>query len=130
MKNKVNMSKQHRYPWEVIETAIKIYYHWSNTYRSVSSILDSHGVEVSHKTIYEWVQKFSDKISPKNKKMASVQKFSELKIQESYVKCNGEWKYMYAASDKKGKVVSFVLRSKRNMSAARAFLKKNSSFTN
>lgn len=128
MKNRVNMSKQHRYPWEVIETAIKIYYYGNNTYRSVSSILDSHGVEVSHKTIYEWVQKFSDKITPKNKKISAVLKFSDLKIQESYVKCNGEWKYMYTANDKKGKVVSFVLRSKRNMSAARAFLKKHSSF--
>lgn len=128
MKNKVNLHKQHRYPWEVIETAIKIYYSGNSTYRSISSLLESHGVEVSHKTIYEWVQKFYDKISQKNKKLSDVQRFSDLNIQESYVKCNGEWKYMYTAKNKKDNVISFVLRTKKNMSAARSFIKRHPSF--
>ena len=63
MASKERIDKQHRYPWAVIETAVQLYFQQNMTFRSVSEKMLAHGVEVSHKTVYEWVQKFGDNVS-------------------------------------------------------------------
>jgi transposase-like protein len=115
------LDKQHRYPWEVIELAVNWYQKENLTFRAVSDKLNTHGVEVSHKTVFEWVQKFGPTVAKKTKKKV-VQ--SEYDIQEDYVKVNGEWKYMYEAVDKGGSTLNAVFRSRKNMASAKAFLKK------
>jgi transposase-like protein len=115
------LDKQHRYPWEVIELAVGWYQKENLTFRGVSSKLALHGVEVSHKTIFEWVQKFGDTVSKKPKKKLNRANYD---ISEAYVKINGEWKYMYGAVDKAGSVINAVVRNKKNMASAKAFLKK------
>ena len=114
------LDKQHRYPCEVIELAVFWYQHHHLTYRAVSERMLQHGVSVSHKTVFEWVQKFGDVIAGQQRK--SLQK--NTKIQEKYVKVNGEWKYMYQAKDSQGNILNAVLRSRRNLASARSFLKR------
>ncbi|MBM3381198.1 MAG: IS6 family transposase [Betaproteobacteria bacterium] len=117
------LDKQHRYPWEVIELAVTWYQRDNLTYRAVSDKLMQHGVEVSHKTVFEWVQKFGEVVSRKPKR-AARERSSGMQVEESYVKVNGEWKYMYRSTDSKGNMVNAVLRSRRNLASARSFLKR------
>lgn len=114
------LDKQHRYPWEVIELAVFWYQRHHLTYRAVSERLLQHGVEVSHKTVYEWVQKFGEVISKRTQKPQK----KDPNIQEKYVKVNGEWKYMYQATDIRGNTLNAVLRSRRNLASARSFLRR------
>ena len=46
------------------------------------------------------------------------------RMDETYIKLNGAWVYLYRAVDKKGHTVDFLLRAKRNKAAAKAFFKK------
>src|SRR3989338_1741444 len=108
--NSEKLDKQHRYPWPVIETAVQFYTQQNMTYRAISEKLASHGVAVSNKTVYEWVQKFSDKVSSKARKRTS-----NYDVDESYIKCNGNWMYMYRASDKQRTTLSVYLRDKKNL---------------
>jgi transposase-like protein len=39
----------------------------------------------------------------------------------TYIKVKGVWKYLYRAVDKQGKTVDFLLKAKRNMAAKRLF---------
>jgi transposase-like protein len=117
---KERIDKQHRYPWPVIETAVQFYFQNNMTFRSVSEKMLAHGVEVSHKTIYEWVQKFGDKIEKKNRK-----RIPNYEVEESYIKCNGSWKYMYRACDRHDATLSICLRDKKNLSSAKSFFKKS-----
>ncbi|NBW81419.1 IS6 family transposase [bacterium] len=119
------IDKQHRYPWEVIELAVIWYQRDNLTYRAVSDKLMQHGVEVSHKTVFEWVQKFGDVVSSKPKRTQKP-RTSALNIEESYVKVNGEWKYMYRTTDGRGNIVNAVVRSRRNLASAKSFLKRAS----
>jgi len=112
--------KQHRYPWAVIETAIQFYYNENMTFRSVAEKMLGHGIVVSHKTVYEWVQKFSENIKQKNRKRASV-----YDIDESYVKCNGEWKYMYRAHDRQSATLDVFMNEVKNKARAKSFFKKS-----
>ena len=45
-------------------------------------------------------------------------------MDETYVKVRGEWTYLYRAVDKAGKTVEFHLSRKRDVNAAKAFLRK------
>lgn len=116
------LDKQHRYPWPAIETAVRWYQKEGLTYRAVSSKLLTHGMEVSHKTVYEWVQKFGDVVGKKAKRRAATG--SNWNVEETYVKVNGEWKYMYRAVDPKDNTLDLVFRQKKNLASARSFLKK------
>lgn len=118
---KEKLDKQHRYPWAVIETAVQLYTQQTMTYRAISDKLASHGVDVSHKTVYEWVQKFSDKVRQKPRKRL----IKSYDVEESYIKCNGHWMYMYRAADKKKSTLSIYLREKKNLTSAKSFFKKN-----
>ena len=45
-------------------------------------------------------------------------------MDETYVKVRGEWTYLYRAVDKAGKTVEFHLSRKRDVNAAKTFLRK------
>ena len=47
----------------------------------------------------------------------------ETYIDETYIKVRGEWVYLYRAVDKGGKTVDFYLSRRRDVNAAKAFLR-------
>lgn len=113
------IDKQHRYPWPVIEAAVRFYNSDNMTYRAISEKLSSSGVHVSHKTVYEWVQKFTSNVKNKSARRASA-----YSVEESHVKCNGEWCFLYRAHDKQNSTVGVHLRKSKNISSAKNFFKK------
>ena len=46
------------------------------------------------------------------------------RLDETYIKVNGEWKYLYRAVDKQGDTIDFLLTAKRDKKAALRFLTK------
>lgn len=45
-------------------------------------------------------------------------------MDETYIKLNGKWIYLYRAIDKLGYTIDFLLRAKRDAVAAKAFFRK------
>lgn len=46
------------------------------------------------------------------------------RVDETYIKVNGEWKYLYRAVDSEGNTLDFMLSARRNKEAAHRFFKK------
>ena len=81
------------------------------------------GVEVDSSTIYRWVIKFSpdlEKAVRKNKTAVGI----SWRMDETYIKVKGQWKYLYKAVDKEGQTVDYLLTAKRDKKAAKRLLKK------
>ena len=46
------------------------------------------------------------------------------RVDETYVKVKGRWKYLYRAIDKKGSTLDFLLTAKRDATAAKRFWRR------
>ena len=81
------------------------------------------GVEVDHTTIMRWVHQYSPEIEKKIRNHLRPTNDS-WRVDETYIKVKGEWKYLYRAVDSDGSTIDFMLSAKRNRKAAKRFLKK------
>jgi len=83
--------------------------------------MEERGVDVDHATINRWVIKYS----PQLKDVFHHRKrslWTSWRMDETYIKVKGEWKYLYRAVDKCGKTIDFLLTEKRDEQAAKTFL--------
>ena len=74
-------------------------------------------------TILRWVQHYTPEFEKRWRRYARTVGGS-WRMDETYVKVCGEWVYLYRAIDKGGKTVDFYLSRRRDVNAAKAFLRK------
>ena len=90
-----------RFPAEVIVVAVRWYLRYGLCYRDVEELLAERGIEVDHVTVYRWVQRFTPLL-------ADAARFGRHSpgdrwyVDETYVKVNGVWRYVYRAVDQHG----------------------------
>jgi transposase-like protein len=92
-----------RFPPEVIVVAMRWYLRYSPSYRDVEELLVEHGVEVDHVTVYRWVQRFTPLLADAAR-FARHSPGDRWHVDETYVKVNGVWRYVYRAVDQYGHV--------------------------
>ena len=81
------------------------------------------GIQVDHTTIYRWVQAYSPELDKRCRPYLKSTNDS-WRVDETYVKVKGKWKYLYRAVDSEGNTLDFMLSAKRDAKAAKRFLKK------
>lgn len=112
-----------RFPKEIILVCIRWYAAYALSYRILEEMMDERGVSVYHSTVKRWAIRFLpllEKIFRKHKRPVG----GSWRMDETYIKVRGQWKYLYRAVDKEGKTIDFLLRDKRDKAAATRFFKK------
>ena len=112
-----------RFPIDVILVCIRWYAAYPLSYRHLEEIMEERGVSVDHSSINRWAIRFLpliEKMARKHKRPVS----GSWRMDETYIKVKGVWKYLYRAVDKQGKTVDFQLATKRDMAAAKRFFDK------
>ncbi|MBB4752477.1 transposase-like protein [Actinoplanes lobatus] len=100
--------------------AVRWYLRYNLSYRDVEELLAERGVEVDHVTVYRWVQRFTPLL-------ADAARFTRRApgdrcfVDETYVKANGVWRYVYRAVDQHGQVIDVLVSARRDAAAARRF---------
>ena len=117
------MFKGHCLPIVIILQAVYFKLRFSLSYRDVEELLSIRGVKVDHATIQRWVFKFTPFVEQQFiKRKRSVGK--RWRMDETYVKVKGQWRYLYRAVDKEGNTVDFLLTKRRQRISAQRFLIK------
>ncbi len=109
-----------RFPAGVIVVAVRWYLRYGLSYRDVEELLAERGIEVDHVTVYRWVQRFTPLL-------ADAARFTRHSpgdrwfVDETYVKVNGRWRYVYRPVDQHGQVIDVLVSARRDAAAARRF---------
>ena len=82
------------------------------------------GIELAHTTILRWVQRYVPEFEKRWGWYARAVGGS-WRCDETYIKVNGRWTYLYRAVDKRGRTVDFRLSERRDVAAAKAFFRKS-----
>jgi len=93
------------------------------SYRNLKEMMIERGIQVDHSTIMRWVHQYSPELERKIRRHLRPTNDS-WRVDETYIKVKGEWKYLYRAVDSDGDTIDFMLSAKRNRKAAKRFLKK------
>ena len=117
------MFKGHCFPKSIILHAVYIKLRFGLSYRDVEELLSIRGVKVDHATIQRWVFKFTPMIDEqfRNRKKIVGRRW---RMDETYIKVKGVWRYLYRAVDKEGNTVDFLLTKRRQRMSAQSFLIK------
>ena len=110
---------------EVILWGVRWYVAYPISYRQLEEMMDERGVEVDHSTLNRWVVKYVPLLEAQFRARKRPVG-SSWRLDETYVKVKGVWKYLYRAVDKPkpGATVDFLLTAKRDCKAALRFLRK------
>src|SRR6478609_5201945 len=114
-----------RFPPEVIVVAVRWYLRFNLSYRDIEELLVERGGEVDHVTVtvYRWVRRFTPLLAD----AARFRRHSpgdRWFVDETYVRVNGVWRYVYRAVDQYGQVIDVLVSARRDAAAARRFFQR------
>ena len=86
-------------------------------------MMQERGLNINHTTIYRWVIEYSPELNRGLRKHLK-QTGDSWRVDETYIKLNGKWMYLYRAVDQHGNTIDFWLSRKRDCKAAKKFFRK------
>ncbi len=111
------------FPQDIILMGVRWYLAYPLSTRHVEELMLEHGVHVDHSTINRWVVKYSPQLEEafhcRKRKVWII-----WRMDETYIKVKGQWRYLYRAVDKTGQTIDFLLTEERDEEAAKRFLTK------
>ena len=109
------------FPKEVILMGVRWYVAYPLSTRHVEELMEERGVDVDHSTINRWTIKYSPLLEEAfHRRKRSV--WVSWRMDETYIKVKGQWRYLYRAVDKMGQTIDFLLTKERDEQAAKRFL--------
>jgi putative transposase len=110
-------------PKDVILMGVRWYVAYPLSTRHVEERMLERGVHVDHATINRWVITYSPQLEDAfHRRKQPV--WVSWRLDETYIKVKGEWRYLYRAVDKHGQTIDFLLTEHRDTVTALRFLQK------
>ena len=109
MNTSTSLYKRHRFPSDIIQYAVWLYYRLNVSHRDIENLLAERGIEVSYESIRSWCNKFGPHYARRLKR--KHQGYGEpFYIDEVFVKIQGKQQYLWRAVDQDGEVVDVFLQ--------------------
>ena len=108
---------------EFILLCVRWYLRYPLSYRNLEEVMAERGLSVAHTTIYRWVVTYSLELNQRCRSHLRSTNDS-WRVDETYIKVKGDWKYLYRAIDSNGNSIDFLLTDHRDAPAAKKFFLK------
>src|SRR4029450_3729841 len=118
-----DLFKGRHFDRQVIILCVRWYLGYKLSSRDLVEMMGERGIELAHTTILRWVQRYVPEFEKRWSRYARTVGGS-WRCDETYIKVNGRWTYLYRAVDKRGRTVDFRLSERRDVAAAKAFFRK------
>ena len=115
--------KRLHYPIEVMLVCVRWYAAYPLSLRHIEEMMAERGVVVDHATVHRWSIKILPVLAAVFRRRKRPVGMS-WRMDETYIKVGGQWKYLYRAVDRTGATIDFVLRAHRDLAAARRFFER------
>ena len=113
----------YRFPPEIIQRAVWLYYRFTLSFRDVEDLLAERGIIVSYETIRRWVNYFGPKIAA-DLRRRGPKPHATWHLDEVYLRINGRMVYLWRAVDAEGEVLDVLVQTRRNKQAALRLMRK------
>nr|WP_181375171.1 IS6 family transposase [Pectobacterium carotovorum]ALG88708.1 ISYps1 transposase [Pectobacterium carotovorum] len=118
-----NAFRRLHYPVDIIAQYVRWYLAYSLSLRNVEDMMAERGIVVDHSTLHRWIIRLVpllDKTFCRHKRAVG----RRWRMDETYIKVRGQWKYLYRVIDTAGQTIDFLLTAKRDVAAALRFFRK------
>jgi transposase-like protein len=115
--------KRRRFPVAIILLCVRWYCKYGISYRDLADMMAERGVSVHPSTIFRWVQRYAPEIE-KRVRPYQGHRSGSWRVDETYVRVGGCWRYLFRAVDKHGRLIASMLSDRRDTGAAYRFLRK------
>ena len=115
--------KRLHYPIEVMLVCVRWYAAYPLSLRHIEEMMAERGVFVDHATVHRWSIKILPVLAAvfrRRKRPVGV----NWRMDETYIKVGGQWKYLYRAVDRGGDTIDFLLCAHRDYAAPRRFFER------
>jgi transposase-like protein len=114
---------RHRFPPEIIQHVVWLYFRFPLSFRDVEDLLAERGVDVSYETVRRWALKFGQAYA-RYLRQARPRPTGRWHLDEVFVSINGKRMYLWRAVDSEGEVLDILVQSRRNKKAALKLMRK------
>ena len=111
------------YPLEIMLVCVRWYAADPLSLRNLEEMMAERGVGVDHATVHRWALKILPVLAKalRNRRRPVGRSW---RMDETYIRVGGQWKYLYRAVDRLGQTVDFLLTARRDLAAARRFFEQ------
>ena len=108
---------------ELILCAVRWYLRYSLWLRDVEELLTERGLAADHTTIWRWVQRYGPELEQRLRRHLKPTNKS-WRVDETYIRVQGRWCYLYRAIDSTGATIDFLLSALRDAAAAQRLFRQ------
>jgi transposase-like protein len=112
-----------QYPTDIVSLVVLWRFRYKLSLRDLAEMFLQRGLSFTHEAVREWEMKLAPLLREtlRRRRYGAVGK--SWYVDETYVKVQGQWQYLYRAIDRDGNLVDARLSATRDLAAAEAFFR-------
>ena len=118
-----------QFPSDVIALVVLWRLRYALSLRDLSEMFLIRGIVFSHEAVRDWEAKLTPALAEDLRRRRRGKVGRSWYVDETYLKLQGRWVYLYRAIDRSGALVDVMLSDTRDMAAAKAFFRSAKTVT-